>query len=1023
MLFGPLRRVLALVFVVAAATAPTVARAQQTGLITGTVIDRATQRPIGDAQVVIVGTQQIGRTGEDGRFRIAGVPSGTYQLRAIRIGYASLVQPVTVVGGSATPTQFSLATAAVKLDEVVTTATGQGERRRETGNAISTVQPTAQENAVSVNVSQVLTGRVPGVDVASPGGTLGSSPRLRIRGASSVSLSNDPLIVIDGIRVNSSVGSITSFIGVGGQTPSRLNDIDPENIESYEILKGPAAAALYGTAAANGVIQIRTKRGISGKTRWNGFAEGGILNDVTTYPANYAQIGTTTAGLRTTACLLDSQTRGLCTPNKDSLVFYNPLVQETPFIQGHRGTYGLSATGGSDVSSYYVSGDFDREQGVIYSSQDQRANFRANLNTQLRPNWTLQVGSGYTADHLRLPQNDNNVLGVVGSGILGGAFDCRPAAPCGTGVNADTISHGYVNGQTPQALYAINTRQDIQRFVNTANSNVQLLPWLNAVGVAGLDFTLRHDNELVPPNQVNFGSLPQGNRTSSPFQIFNYTANGGLSATWHATDRLIATTGGGVQFNKELFRGTNAFGANLLGGTSSLSGTSARFAVGEVNTDNKTLGGYVQEQVAFADRIFVNAALRTDNNSAFGQNFGFIQYPSVSASWVVNDEGFFPKQNILSSLRLRSAYGQSGQRPNFRDAITFFNEQTVTVNGTDVPGIVVGGTGNINLRPERSNEVEFGFDAGFFNQRASLEVTHYEKHTSDLLIAVPLPGSLGLTTTQFQNLGRSANRGWEYQLTTNVFSATPAKLDFTITGATNDNKLVTLGKLPNGSPVPPILLGDQQHRSGYPIGGYWQRPVSFQDLNHDGIISRVNCPGQTQIAGGPACELTVGDTNVYLGNPLPTHQFSFSPRLTVLRWFQVSALFDHKGGFKLFNNTHRFHCSFHTCQEAFDPNTSLLNQAANLAISYGTDAPYIEDATFTKFRELSFTFTAPEGLARAFRTQGLSLIIAGRNLHTWTKYTGFDPEVNSTPGLNFNTSDFLTLPPDRSWNARVNITW
>lgn len=1020
MRIGSSWRVCTLAFIVALAAPPGLVRAQQTGTgtVAGQVIDSATKRPLTDVQVIVVGTQRGQRTDETGHFRIISVPGGARQVRVTRIGYASSLKPVNVVAGVSATVDFSLTATVLSLDQVVVTATGESERKRVTGNSIAIVQPSVQQNAVSLDVSQVLTGRVPGVDVASPGGTLGSSPRIRIRGASSVSLSNDPLIVIDGVRVNSSVGSST--IGVGGQTPSRLNDINPEDIESYEVLKGPAAAALYGTAAANGVIQIRTKRGHAGKTIWNGFAEGGMINDVTDYPANYGQIGTNTpSGTRTIACRLDSQAAGRCTPTKDSLFSYNPLVKESPFIQGRRGTYGLSATGGTDVSSYYISGSFDREQGVIYTSQDQRSNFRANLNTQLRPNWTLQIGSSYLADHLRLPQDDNNTLGVVSSGILGGTIDCSAATPCGT----DTSSRGYQNGQTPQALYAIETRQDVQRFVNTANSNLQLLPWLSAVGTAGLDLTLRHDTQLEPPGKINFGSRFQGDRNSNPYQIFNYTANGGLSAVWHVTENLIATSGTGVQFNKELFRGTRAFGANLLGGTSSLSGAASRFAVSEDNTDNKTLGAYGTEQLAYGDRYFLNAALRTDNNSAFGQNFGFIKYPSISASWVVNDESFFPKQNIVSSLRLRSAYGQSGQRPNFRDAITYFNEQTVTVSGTDVPGIVVGGTGNNNLRPERSAETEFGFDAGLFGQHASLEVTHYNKRTTDLLIAVPLPGSLGLTTTQFQNLGKSANSGWEYQLTTNVFDTREAKFDFTITASTNKNLLITLGKLPTGDSVPPIIFGRQQHRSGYPLGGYWQRPIKFQDLNGDHMISLVNCPNQTVVVGGPACELTVGDTNVYLGNPLPTHEFSVNPHLSLFNWFQVSALFDHKGGYKLFNNTHRFHCSFHTCQEAFDPTTSLADQAANLAVSLGTDAGYIEDASFTKLRELAFTFTASERIAHAFRTQGLSLVIAGRNLHTWTKYTGFDPEVNSSPGANFSTSDFLTLPPDRIWNARINITW
>src|SRR6185312_4977527 len=353
--------------------------------------------------------------------------------------------------------------------------------------------------------------------------------------------------------------------------------------------------------------------------------------------------------------------------------------------------------------------------------------------------------------------------------------------------------------------------------------------------------------------------------------------------------------------------------------------------------------------------------------------------------------------------------GRSGRQPNFRDAITFFNEQTVTVSGADVPGIIVGGTGNPNLRPERSSEVEFGFDAGFLAQHIGLEVTHYHKRTDDLLVAVPLAPSLGLTATQFQNLGAVLNTGWEYVANVKVLDARKVQFDFSVNASTNNNKLLTLGLLPTGKPVPPIVVNsDQQHRVGYALGSYWLKPISFKDANGDGIIAR--------------SEITVGDTAVYLGNIFPTKNYSITPNLTLFNWMRFSALIDHKGGFKLFNNTARFRCAFGNCQAAYDKSTPLADQAASIAAtSLGTDAGYVEDATFTKLRELSVTFIASQRVARAFHASGLDLTIAGRNLHTWTNYKGFDPEVNSTANANFSTSDFLTLPPSRTWTARINV--
>ncbi len=527
----------------------------------------------------------------------------------------------------------------------------------------------------------------------------------------------------------------------------------------------------------------------------------------------------------------------------------------------------------------------------------------------------------------------------------------------------------------------------------------------------GLDYLNRYDNEVLPPNEVNFGQNILGYVTSNPYQIFNYTSTGSLAAVWNLSSSLKATTTGAVQFNKETVRGTRAFGRALLAGTTSLSGTTSQFAVGQTNTDNKTLGIIGREEFAWRDRLFLTGALRNDKNSAFGQNFGSITYPSVQGSWVISDESFFPKTNLVSSLRLRAADGRSGRQPNFRDAETYFSAQTVTVNGADVPGIVVGGTGNPNLKPEKSTEDEFGADLGLWGQKLSLELTHYEKSTTDVLVAVPLAPSLGQTTTQFQNLGRLSNKGWEYTLNADLINNDKFGLNFVVTGSHNINKIINLGYLPSGAPIPPIVINsDQQHRNGYPVGGYWERPYTYNDANGDHILSRN--------------EVTIGDTAVYMGSPTPTHEFSLSPTLTFFRNFRVSALFDHKGGQKLLNLTSRFRCALSNCQEDFDPNSTLADQAAAIATNVSsTDAGYIQDATFTKLRELSVTVTLPQRLAHEFSARNIDFTVAGRNLHTWTNYRGFDPEVNSTPGTNFSVSDFLTLPPNRTWTARFNVTF
>jgi TonB-linked SusC/RagA family outer membrane protein len=969
--------------------------------------------PIPDALITIVGTNRGARSGEDGQYRLASLRPGDFSVRVTRLGYAAVSRPVTITIGQTARLDVALTPAAVVIDEVVVTATGETQRRRESGNTVNTVLPSPERLATSTTVAQLLEAQAPGVYINSPGGTTGSASRIRIRGANSLSLTNEPLLIVDGVRVSNEITQANNLgggIGVGGQASSRFNDINPDDIESIEVLKGPAAAALYGTAAASGVIQVRTKRGRPGGARWTTYAEGGTQEEVTTYPANFSQIGRRVSdGTRFVGCTLDLQARNICTPVADSLARWSPLEQASPFVRGTRTSLGLSVAGGGELANYFVSGDLDRDWGVLEPNKFKRIGLRANLNSQLGSDLGLQVTTNYASSRLEFPQNDNNILGVLGGALLGSAFD-------------NPTNRGWLSGQTPAEIFALDVREDVERFLGSIAANWQAMTWLTVVGTTGVDYFSRRNKQTVPPNRVFFGSLPEGQRQANVTDVWNYTANGSATANFSLTPEVRSTTTLGVQFTQEAIQGNRAFGAKLLAGTGSLQGTAARFGVGEANTDNKTLGALVQQQVGWRDRLFATAAVRTDNNSAFGENFGWIAYPAFSLSYVISEEPFFPQTDVLSSLRLRAAYGQSGQRPNFRDAITFFNTQTITAGGTDFAGVTVGGTGNPDLRPELSREYELGFESALFGDRIGLELTYYDKKTKDLLVQRPLPPSLGLTQVQFANLGTSTNTGFEGRVNARIFEIRDTRLEITAIGSTNKNRLVSLGKLPNGDPIPDIVFGPQRHVSGYPLGGYWDEGYTFQDLNGDGIITRVNCPGQPVVTGGPACEFTRTAGLVYLGNPLPTREFSLTPRITFRNWLEVSALFDYKGGYKQFNNSARFRCNFGNCQAAYDRTAPLWEQARNLGQGFfQTDAGFVEDATFTKLREVSVTLTAPRNLAARLRAEGVRLTIAGRNLKTWTDYTGFDPEVNSQPQNLFSTSDFFTIPPLRMFSTRLTV--
>jgi len=1026
---------------------PAVAQAQNATL-NGRVVDVTTGQPLSDVQVIVAGTPRGSRTSEDGRFQIIGVPTGPIQVRAIRLGYQAQARTVTVPVGGTESVEFSLTPTATTLDEVVVSATGRTERRRESGVSTGRIDSSQVNMATVQSFSDVLSSRAAGVVVQQAGGTTGGSSRIRIRGSNSINLANDPLLIIDGVRVNNNPNS--TAIAVGGQTPSRFNDINPEDIENVEIIKGPAAAALYGTAASNGVIQVTTKRGKSGRARWQTNAEYGTVREQGVYAHNYRQIGTNVVGgTRNTDCHLDNQVRNICVPKADSLLNILPLALISPFRDGWREQFGTNVSGGSDVTQYYLGSDFEREEGVYVVNWLTKANVRANVNAQVRPNLQMAINGGYTGSRLRLPQNDNNVFGAISGSLIGKAFDCHTAAQTAAGLppndatcGADTLSRGYRNVNHPATrIFGIDTRQNVERLVGSAQANWQPASWLSVIGVGGMDLLERDDSETLAAGAVTIFN-PEGYRTVSKAQIRTYSGNTSASGTFGLRDNLRSVTTLGLQWNREAFNRSDAQGFTLLPGTSSLSGTSTLFAVGEASTDIITLGYIGTQRFEWRDKVFVSAGIRADKNSNFGVNLPFVKYPSAQVSWVIGEESWFPQTRAVNSLRLRWAIGESGQRPDFRQADKFFNPVAVNVAGVEVSGITLGGAGNPNLKPERTKEYEFGFDVGLIGDRVNLEFTRYAKKTKDALIGRILAPSLGATTTQLVNLGVVSNKGYEYLIDLKPVTTRDFKFEVFFNGSVNDNKVENLG-----TGITPIIFGlggaTQRHQNGYPLGGYWDwHIVSFEDKNGDGIISRVNCPtyngtANPQIAGGPACEIVLnggtpfgvtpaskGDTAVYLGNPLGRTELAITPSVT-FKWLNVRALFDHRGGLTLNNSTEFFRCSTSgaLCQAIETKNSSLLEQAKAIATRMGVRGTYFEKADFWKLRELAFTATLPDAFARTLHAGSGSITLAGRNLKTWTDYTGLDPELNTSSASNFNTADFLTQPPTKYWVARLNLTF
>jgi TonB-linked SusC/RagA family outer membrane protein len=1015
---------------------PSVAASGQTpqqASITGRVTDAPTGQPLANAQITVVGTNIGAQTNSDGQYTIRITTAGNYEVRALRVGYGEQRRSVTVVAGQTSTQNFQMAPVPVSLNPVVTTATGQ-QRRAEVGNDIAQVSASEVVGTGTVSsAADLLTSRAPGVTVFE-GTQTGAGVRVRIRGTSSLSLSNNPIYVIDGVRVEGTTGS--SSVSVGGTTPARINDINPEEIESIEVVKGPSASTLYGTDAANGVIVITTKRGVAGKPQWSYSTQQTAITDHNHYPTAYwgwrtgTTSTTTSSPSNTVQCFLSQVAAGTCV--QDSVTSYNLTKdpQSTPFGIGYRQQHALQVKGGSEMIRYFIHGEWEDEDGstkvpefdqrfmsshgLALSSIQKSPNHlgretaRANLDVSLSPDADLSLSAGYIQQDLRLPESDDSgVLGIA-TNIYGG-----PGFKYNLNANGDTL-YGW-RAATPRDIYQIETDQNIQRFIGSSRANWRPRDWLALRSTFGLDFIGRRDTQLCRfANCPDVGTTRLGYKIDNRTNFFDYTLDAAATATKQINEAFGSRTTLGVQFTRTIFDRNGTEGDQLPPGAVTVTGAAVKLA-DEATDETRTLGSFIEQQVSFRDRLFVTGAIRSDRNSAFGADFKTVFYPKLSASWIVSQERFFPRFGWLDEFRLRGAYGASGVQPGTIDAVPYYAATRTLGEAGEVPGVVFSALGNTNLKPERSTEFEAGFDAAFWHNRVNTQITFYNKISRDALVSRVLPPSLGTgTTSRFENLGEVKNSGWEAAINTVLLQSANLGWDVTFNGSTNQNKLVSLGGVPNI-----ILSSTLQDREGYPLNGWWSRPLlGFQDKNGNGIIQYNADPNLS--------EIVVGDTSVYLGNPIPIYEVALVNGFDFWqRRFRLQAMVDYKGDYKTYNNSERIRClSRFNCSGLINPGSSEFEQARTVAgreHPSRTVAGFIEDGDFIRFRELSLTFNAPERWAsRYLRGRSLAVTGAVRNLGVlWTKYTGVDPEAYGTTGD--APSSFQAFAPPRYATLRLNL--
>jgi TonB-linked SusC/RagA family outer membrane protein len=1000
-------------------------QAQQGGIVTGRVTDKAGNAPLVGARVTVVGTTLLATTNADGRYQISGVPAGEQTVRVYQIGYAAAVKPVTVVAGERATVDLQLALAAYSLDEIVITATGE-DTKRALGHAVSTFDaaPVVAYSAAA-SLADVISAKIPGVAVFGNNIT-GGGQRIRIRGNSSLSLSNNPIYVVDGVRVWSDVNS--SSIGIGGTNPSRVNDLNPEDIETIEVVRGPSAATLYGTDAANGVILVKTKRGKPGRTLWSVYGEQGFIKDYNDYPVAYRAWTTGSTASNTTQCLIERAATGACA--QDSVTSYNLFADPTasPNGTGHRSQYGLQVSGGTDAIRYYVAGEWERETSVLRMPDEfqnrlraqrgvvdllpeqirpnglQKVNLRANINANFGDKADLSFSSGFVSSNQRLPQTDNNTTGLLSNAYGGPGFKNNIVSPA-SGVTRNNFGYRLY---TPDEFFSETVRQDINRTITSATGNYRPTSWLAMKATAGYDFASREDSDICRRDECTyFGTSKLGFRTNNRTSNYVYTGDANATATYRLGDKIGLRSIVGLQYVKEKFARNGASGSQLPPGATTVT-AGAIIAADEATTIGVTLGFFAEQSASYKERLYLTGAVRSDRNSAFGVNYQRVYYPKIALSYVISDEPFFPKSGFLTSARLRGAFGASGRQPGGNDAIPFLIPATANLDAVDTPSLILSALGNPDLKPERTQEIEAGFDVGFMNGNMSLEVTAYNKKSRDALIAVLVPPSAGAAASRLENIGSIRNKGVEAALNMQILNQRNAGWDATVSFAYNDNKVTDLGG------TPPQLGTTTSIIQGYPINGYWLRPIKYEDKDKNGLIS--------------VAELTVGDTNVYVGPPNHPLEASLFTGLEIFnRKLRIQGLVDVKSGGYQLNGTERIRCDNRlNCRGTTDPKAPLDEQARAIAVRAHpsrTQYGYVESNRFIRFRELSATYTLPQSFAQLFAASRMTFTASARNIAVITGYSGIDPEGGYFGTNSGFVSDFQTQPPPTYFTFKLNVAF
>src|SRR5213082_88283 len=764
------------------------AAAQGTGTIGGRVTDGITGRPVDGVQVYVAGTELGTVTNADGRYQL-NLPAGTAELRTRRVGYATIVRRVTVVPGEARDADFQLRQAAIGLDAVVVTGAGAQTEKRKLGNTVVTIDAAQLHNAPTATFSEQLAARDAAVAVLPSGGLTGAGARIRIRTAASLTQPDEPVVYVDGARVDRSGGFGDNIGPGGGGTPSRLDDIDPEAIDHIEILKGAAAATLYGTEASAGVVQIFLRRGARGAPRWDVMTSQGF----STYPlsryapeAGFARWQTwqdcaaanprDTVPCQTTMPVADRLSQFYGTTIQPFQVFERNFPKEL-FETGYAGTYSASVSGGTPGVTYYVNGRYYYENGpfggrTLGGAADIDHRAQGTLAVELVPvdRVKLRVSSEYTDAHHATPNNTNNIYAPLTNAIFGhpelaSCLTPRAASsPTGTGdCTGPGNPFGVASFGTVREDMQLTNQQDTKHFIGSMNAAFQALPALALEGTLGVDVVNQVSATYRPfGNDVDGFILvnPLGNKTIDDITERIVTAE--AKATWKrslGSDWSSVFVAGGQGFITRKQEEGSA-GDAFPGPGIEVTAAAVNQRAFERFLETVNAGVFAQQQLGYREYAFLTLGGRYDRNSAFGKTSQGVLYPKVSLSLqpsLLTQWQRSPLAARLSTFRIRGAVGQSGLQPGAFDKLTTFSPLASEFG----PGVAPNNVGNPLLRPEVTTEWELGTEVGGFQDRAGVDVTYYRRTTRDALYPQQFPTSGGFINLQLVNVGEIKAGGYD----------------------------------------------------------------------------------------------------------------------------------------------------------------------------------------------------------------------------------------------------------------------